>query len=140
MVLDPAFRFNAYMIPVIEELDEKGIASREIIRRARQSAAAALEGLFELPASMNTIFKRISTGALTFEIADRDMQQFRVITDRATDRILAGFITAALVIGSSVVIFASRQEISGFVLLLAYAGFIAAIILGILALYYSVRD
>jgi hypothetical protein len=32
------------------------------------------------------------------------------------------FITAALVIGSSVVIFASRQTIGGFVLFLAYAG------------------
>jgi ubiquinone biosynthesis protein len=139
-VLDPAFRFDTYMIPYIEELDETGIVSRELARRARKSATAAIEGLFELPASMNTILRRFSTGSIRFEIAERDMQRFQTITDRATDRILAGFITAALVIGSSVVIFASRQEIGGFVLLLAYAGFIAAVILGILALYYSVRE
>jgi ubiquinone biosynthesis protein len=140
MVLDPDFRFNTYMTPFMEELDEKDIVSRELGRRVRKTATAALEGLFELPASMNTILKRFSTGAITFDIVDSDMQRFQTITDRATDRILAGFIIASLVIGSSVVIFASRQEIGGFVLLLAYSGFIAAVFMGILALYYSVRD
>jgi hypothetical protein len=76
----------------------------------------------------------------TFDIADTDMHRFQVIVDRSTDRILAGFIIAALVIGSSVVIFASRQTIGGFVLLLAYSAFIAAVFMGILALYYSFRD
>jgi hypothetical protein len=124
----------------MEELDEKGIVSRELGRRARRSATAAIEGLFELPASMNTILKRFSTGSLRVEVAETDMHRFQAIVDRASDRVLAGFITAALVIGSSVVIFASRQTIGGFVLLLAYAGFIAAVFLGILALYYSVRE
>ncbi|MDD1668711.1 MAG: AarF/ABC1/UbiB kinase family protein, partial [Methanomicrobiales archaeon] len=140
MVLDPGFRFSSYMEPYMDELDEKDIASREIGRRARQAATVALEGLFELPASMNTILKRFSTGAITFDIADTDMHRFQIIMDRSTDRILAGFIIAALVIGSSVVIFASRQTIGGFVLLLAYAGFIAAVFMGILALYYSIRE
>jgi ubiquinone biosynthesis protein len=139
MALDPQFRFNAYMTPYMEDLDEKGIVSREVVRRARKSATAAIEGLFELPASMNTILKRFSTGSLRFEIADRDMQRLQTIVDRSSDRLLAGLITAAIVIGCSVVIFASRQTIGGFVLLLAYTGFIAAVFLGILALYYSLR-
>ena len=140
MVLDPGFRFSSYMEPYMDELEEKGIVSEEFGRRARQAATVALEGLFELPASMNTILKRFSTGAITFDIADTDMHRFQIIMDRSTDRILAGFIIAALVIGSSVVIFASRQSIGGFVLLLAYAGFIAAVFMGILALYYSIRE
>jgi hypothetical protein len=128
------------MIPYMEEFEEKGIVSRELARRARKSAITAIEGLFELPGSMNAILSRFSAGALTFDIADADMHRFQVIVDRASDRILAGFVTAALVIGCSVVIFASRQTIGGFVLLLAYAGFIAAVFLGILALYYSIRE
>jgi ubiquinone biosynthesis protein len=140
MALDPEFSFSAYMAPYMDELDEEGIVTRELARRARRTATAALEGIFELPASMNTILKRFSTGALRFEIAEADLQRFQHILDRSTDRILAGFITAALVIGSSVVIFASRQTIGGFVLFLAYAGFIVAVFLGILALYYSVRE
>ncbi|HMK16423.1 MAG TPA: AarF/ABC1/UbiB kinase family protein, partial [Methanomicrobiales archaeon] len=124
MALDPEFSFSAYMTPYLDELDEEGIVTRELARRARKTATAALEGIFELPASMNTILKRFSTGALRFEVAEADLQRFQHIVDRSTDRILAGFITAALVIGSSVVIFASRQTIGGFVLFLAYAGFI----------------
>jgi ubiquinone biosynthesis protein len=140
MVLDPQFKFSSYMEPYMDELDRKDILSAEFGRRARHAAADAIEGIFELPASMNTILKRFSTGAITFDIADTDMHRFQVIVDRSTDRILAGFIIAALVIGSSVVIFASRQTIGGFVLLLAYSAFIAAVFMGILALYYSFRD
>ncbi|HVN66217.1 MAG TPA: AarF/ABC1/UbiB kinase family protein [Methanomicrobiales archaeon] len=140
MALDPGFKFDSYMTPYMEEFDEKGFVPREMARRARKSATAALEGLFELPASMNTLLKRFSTGTLRFEIAERDLQRFQTIVDRSSDRILAGLITAAIVIGCSVVIFASRQTIGGFVLLLAYAGFIVAVFLGILALYYSVRE
>ena len=140
MSLDPEFNFNSYMTPYMDELEEKDIVALELVRRARHTAKAALEGFFELPASMNTILKRFSTGAIRFEIAEADMQQFRHIVDRASDRVLAGFIIAALVIGSSVVIFASRLSIGGFVLFLAYAGFIVAVFMGILALYYSFRE
>jgi ubiquinone biosynthesis protein len=140
MVLDPQFKFSSYMEPYMDELDTKEIVSEEFGRRARYAATAAIEGLFELPASMNTILKRFSTGAIRFEVADRDMHRFQVLMDRATDRILAGFIIASLVIGCSVVIFASRLSIGGFILFLAYAGFIVAVFLGILALYYSFRD
>jgi ubiquinone biosynthesis protein len=140
LALDPEFNFNAYMTPYMDELEEKDIVARELVRKARNTAKAALEGFFELPASMNTILKRFSTGSIRFEIAEADMQQFRHIVDRASDRMLAGFIIAALVIGCSVVIFASRLSIGGFILFLAYAGFILAVFMGILALYYRIRE
>lgn len=137
MQLDPEFNFTSYVTPYMEELSEKDIASRELVRRARLSATAALEGIFELPMNLNTILKRFSTGAIKFEIADADLQRFQHIMDRSSDKVLVGLITAALVVGSSLVIFASRASITGPLLFLAYLGYAVAVIIGFVALYYS---
>jgi len=135
--LDPEFSFSSYVSPYMEELEEKDYAGREIVRRARQSATMALEGVFELPMNLNNILKRFSTGAIKFEVAEADLQRVQHIMDRSSDRVLVGLITAALVVGSSLVIFASRATITGPLLLLASLVYAVAVIIGFIALYYS---
>jgi ubiquinone biosynthesis protein len=135
--LDPEFNFSSYVGPYMEELEEKDYAARELVRRARQSATAALEGMFELPTNLNNILKRFSTGAIKFEVADADLQRLQHIMDRSSDKVLVGLITAALVVGSSLVIFASRTTITGPLLLLASLVYAVAVIIGFIALYYS---
>jgi ubiquinone biosynthesis protein len=136
-ILDPEFNFSSYVSPYMEELEEKDYAGREIVRRARQSATMALEGMFELPMNLNSILKRFSTGAIKFEVAEADLQRVQHIMDRSSDKVLVGLITAALVVGSSLVIFASRATITGPLLLLASLVYAVAVIIGFIALYYS---
>jgi ubiquinone biosynthesis protein len=135
--LDPEFNFSSYIEPYMEDLEEKDYAFREFGRRARQSAATAFEGLIELPANVNSILKRFSTGSFRFEVAEGDLQRLQHIMDRASDRVLVGLITAALVVGSSLVIFASRASLTGAPLYLAYLVYAVAVIIGFVALYYS---
>jgi ubiquinone biosynthesis protein len=135
--LDPEFNFSSYVSPYMEELEEKDYAGREIVRRARQSATMALEGMFELPMNLNNILKRFSSGAIKFEVAEADLQRVQHIMDRSSDKVLVGLITAALVVGSSLVIFASRATITGPLLLLASLVYAVAVIIGFIALYYS---
>jgi ubiquinone biosynthesis protein len=135
--LDPEFNFSAYVGPFMEELAEKDYAVRELGRRARQSASTALEGIFELPMNLNNILKRFSAGSIRFEVAETDLMRLQHIVDRASDRVLSGLITAALVVGSSIVIFASGMSITGPLLFLAYLGYAVAVIIGFVALYYS---
>ena len=135
--LDPEFNFSTYVGPYMEELEEKDYAGREIVRRARQSATMALEGIFELPMNLNNILKRFSSGAIKFEVAEADLQRMQHIMDRSSDKVLVGLITAALVVGSSLVIFASRATITGPLLFLASLVYAVAVIIGFIALYYS---
>jgi ubiquinone biosynthesis protein len=135
--LDPEFNFSSYVAPFMEELEKKDYAVRELGRRARQSAATALEGMFELPVNLNNILKRFSAGSIRFEVAESDLMRLQHIADRASDRVLSGLITAALVVGSSIVIFASGTRVTGPLLLLAYLGYAVAVIIGFVALYYS---
>jgi ubiquinone biosynthesis protein len=135
--LDPEFNFSAYVGPYMEELEEKDLAVRELMRKARLSATTAVEGMLELPANLNAIMKRFSSGSLMFEVADTDLQRLQRIMDRSSDKVLVGLITAALVVGSSLVIFASRTTISGPLLILASLVYAVAVIIGFIALYYS---
>jgi ubiquinone biosynthesis protein len=135
--LDPEFNFSSYIEPYMEGLEEKDYAVQELGRRARQSAATAFEGLMELPANVNSILKRFSTGSFRFEVAEGDLMRLQHIMDRASDRVLVGLITAALVVGSSLVIFASRASLTGAPLFLAYLVYAVAVVIGFVALYYS---
>jgi ubiquinone biosynthesis protein len=135
--LDPEFNFSSAIEPYMNELAEKEFAPGQLLERARRSARTAMEGIAELPGNMNSVLKRLSTGSLRFEIAEEDLQRAQHITDRASDRVLVGLITAALVVGSSLVIFGSRTNISGPLLFFAYLVYGVAVIIGFIALYYS---
>lgn len=135
--LDPEFNFSAYVGPYMEQLSEKDYALRELGRRARQSAALALEGIFELPTNLNNILKRFSAGSIRFEVAEADLMRLQHIMDRGSDRVLVGLVIAALVVGSSIVIHAGGVSITGPLLLLAYLSYAVAVVIGFAALYYS---
>src|SRR5512136_22636 len=137
--LDPQFNFSSYVEPYMGDLAEKEYSGRKVLSRARESARTAIEGIAELPLNMNSVLKRLSTGSLRVEIAEEDLRRVQHISDRASDRILVGLITAALVVGSSIVIFASGTSITGPLLFLAYLGYAVAVIIGFIALYYSLK-
>ncbi|HTY52261.1 MAG TPA: AarF/ABC1/UbiB kinase family protein [Methanomicrobiales archaeon] len=137
--LDPDFNFSSYVGPYMEELEEKDYATREIMRKARLSATTAIEGVFELPANLNTILKRFSSGSFTVGVSEGDLQRVQHIMDRSSDKVLVGLITAALVVGSSLVIFGSRVTVSGPLLLLASLVYAVAVVIGFVSLYYSMR-
>jgi len=137
--LDPDFNFSSYVGPYMEELEEKDYATREIMRKARLSATTAMEGVFELPANLNTILKRFSSGTFTVGVSEGDLQRVQHIMDRSSDKVLVGLITAALVVGSSLVIFGSRVTVSGPLLLLASLVYAVAVVIGFVSLYYSMR-
>jgi ubiquinone biosynthesis protein len=135
--LDPEFNFSSYVEPYMTELTEKEFSGRQILSRAGRSARTAVEGIVELPQNMNTVLKRLSTGSIRFEIAEGDLRRVQHIVDRASDRVLVGLIIAALVVGSSIVIFASGMSITGPLLFFAYLGYAVAVIIGFIALYAS---
>jgi ubiquinone biosynthesis protein len=137
--LDPGFNFSSYIEPYMEELSEKEFSGRKVLSRARESARTTIEGIAELPLNLNTVLKRLSTGSLRVEIAEEDLRRVQHIFDRASDRVLVGLITAALVVGSSIVIFASGMSITGPLLFFAYLGYAVAVIIGFIALYSSLR-
>jgi ubiquinone biosynthesis protein len=138
MKLDPEFQFTAYVDPYLDDLADRNVTTQEMANRVRRSATQAVEGLVELPSNLNAILRRFSSGSLRLEMMETDLMQLRTMMDRSTDKVLAGLIIAALVIGSSLFIMSSRM--SGWPEVFATAVYIAAVAMGFYALYHSFRD
>jgi len=137
--LDPEFNFTRYVEPYLEDLATRNVTAQEMANQVRRSATTALEGLIELPGNLNSILRRFSSGSLRLEIVDTDLQRLQHTMDRSTDKILVGLIISALVIGSSLVIFASRGGV-GLAELFATLVYISAVVMGFYAVYHSFRQ
>ena len=133
--LDPEFNFTRYVEPYLEDLAARDVTAQEMANQVRRSATTALEGLIELPGNLNSILRRFSSGSIRLEIVDTDLQRLQHTVDRSTDKILVGLIISALVIGSSLVIFASRGGV-GLAELFATLVYIAAVVMGFYAVYH----
>jgi len=133
--LDPQFQFTSYVEPYMEDRAARNVTAHEMANRVRQSATTAVEGLVELPNNLNAILRRFSSGSIRLEMMETDLLQLRTMMDKSTDKVLAGLIIAALVVGSSLVLFASRT--AGFPEIFATVVYIAAVAMGFYALYHS---
>jgi ubiquinone biosynthesis protein len=133
--LDPEFNFTRYVEPYLEDLAARDVTAQEMANQVRRSATTALEGLIELPGNLNSILRRFSSGSIRLEIVDTDLQRLQHTVNRSTDKILVGLIISALVIGSSLVIFASRAGV-GLAELFATLVYIAAVVMGFYAVYH----
>ncbi|MDD1660174.1 MAG: AarF/UbiB family protein [Methanomicrobiales archaeon] len=135
--LDPEFNFTRYVEPYLEDMAARDVTAQEVANRVRRSATTALEGFIELPGNLNAILRRFSSGAIRLEMVDTDLQRLQHAMDKSTDKILVGLIIAALVIGSSLVIFSSRAGAAGIADLFATLVYMSAVVMGFYALYHS---
>jgi ubiquinone biosynthesis protein len=89
-----------------------------------------------LPHSLDTALQKFSSGAIKLDISDLD--RFRLAIHKSTDKLTVGIIIGALVVGSSIVLSASRIELPNTIFYLAYIGYAAAVVLGLYELYYAI--
>jgi ubiquinone biosynthesis protein len=136
--LDPEFNFEKQLHPFLEHITDRMNLPDHIIKQATRSLLEATDGLFDLPRNINQTLKRLSTGTVRVEIVETDLQKLQLSLDRASDKILVGMVTAAVVIGSSLVLLSSRLTLPDFVWLLALFGYSAAMLIGFFALYHVV--
>ncbi len=76
-----------------------------------------------LPASIRKFLGKMEEGKLKIELAHRDLEVFSADLDRISDKLSLAMIISALIVGSSVVVSASK--------LLSVVGFIASAVLGV---------
>lgn len=138
--LDPGFNFNERVRPYFEEIIESSYLSPESLRKAPLSAMELVEGILNIPKALNQVFRSISGGHFRLEVAADDVKALGSTVRLASDRVLVGMIVSALVIGSSVVVHASDVAITGYIFYVAFLVYIAAILVGIVALVRLFRE
>jgi ubiquinone biosynthesis protein len=138
--LDPEFNFDKEVHPFLENITDRMNLPDHLIKQATRSLLEATDGLFDLPRNINQTLKKLSTGTVRVEIVETDILKLQESLDRLSDKLLIGFVTAAVVVGSSLVLLSSDLTLPNFVWLLAVVGYSAAMLVGFYAIYHVVSS
>jgi len=132
--LDPCFNFNQRVRPYFEEIVAGSYLSSDTFRKLPLSLMEMAEGFMNLPRAINQTLRNLGNGDFKLEIEANDLKTLSTSIQDASERILIGLIASAIVIGSSLVVYASDTPITGNLFYLTFLVYIIAIIIGIIAL------
>ncbi|MDD1719273.1 MAG: AarF/ABC1/UbiB kinase family protein [Methanoregulaceae archaeon] len=137
ITLDPKFDFKANVSPFMENLMRKEYMPGKLAGRAAQAFLETADEMYDFPRNVNRMFKNFSTGTIKVEIVENEVQKLQKSLDESSNKILVGLITAALVVGSSVVLLSSNVVLPYWIFYLAILGYAAAVVIGFYALYHT---
>jgi ubiquinone biosynthesis protein len=138
--LYPEFNFMKETRPYLGDIMRRRVLSQETVRKTTLSLADAFQNLTEVPQSLNATLKMLSGGTVRFKIAHDDLDRLGSAIDRATYKLLLGIVVASIVVGLSLVVFATHDIVSADAFRLTLVGYGAAVIIGVYSLYRLVRQ
>ncbi|TWQ53836.1 2-polyprenylphenol 6-hydroxylase [Xanthomonas vasicola] len=133
--LDPDFDMATEARPYLERVVLQRYAPRAIVRRGRRTVTGAIDLIGDLPRDLKRLLQAARRGKLQLQIETRALREFGEQVDRAANRLTMGIVTAALVIGSSIVMNSVGGSASRWLLALGVGGFIGAALCGIWILF-----
>jgi ubiquinone biosynthesis protein len=132
--LDPDFHFSTEVGPYIKEMEIDRIFSRETIRYVAREAMDIVDDMLSVPKSLNRALTKATEGSINIDVAASDVLHLSRSIDRASNKMLVGFVIGAIVLGSSLMLFLFPKETS-VPYNLAIFGYIVALIIGVYSVY-----
>lgn len=134
-VLDPQFNFMYQIEPYLKEIAREQFVPSEVVKKASRSFLDFIDLAANLPQAVNDLIRNLSTGKVRLELIDTDIVRLGAMIDRASDKILMGLVTAAIVIGSSLVVLASGVAVTGIIYTFTVLCYVVAFCIGFYTLY-----
>lgn len=131
--LDPDFEMSSVAGPFLKRCILAHHSPEALARRGWRSTLGAFELITGLPRDLGRVLRTLRRGKFQVQVDVLPLKQFGDQIDRAFSRLTLGIVTAALIIGSSIVMTVARDASSG-TPLFAILGFAAAVIGGIAVL------
>ena len=128
--LDPDFDMTAVATPFLERAIARQYRPRALWDRGMAQADSWLDLANSFPRDARQILQATRRGRLQLRIETRAMDRFGDQVQRAANRLVVGVITAALVVGSSIVMHSVGAHSSPWLLALGVAGFVGAALCG----------
>lgn len=130
--LDPDFDMASAARPYVERVLLAHWSPAALLRRSRRSALQALELAGDMPHELRRLLRAARRGRLHMQMEVTTLKAFGEQIDRAANRLTMGVVTAALVIGSSIVMHSAGGGVpSRWLLVLGVLGFVGAAMCGV---------
>jgi len=129
--LDPDFDMTAAATPFLQRAIARRYRPQALWRRGSEHADSWLDLGASFPRDARQILQATRRGRLQLRIETRAMDRFGDQVQRAANRLVVGVITAALVVGSSIVMHSVGSHSRPWLLALGVAGFVGAALCGV---------
>jgi len=101
--LDPDFHLIDYMSPYVRRVISDRYQPRAVARKAKHGILGAINAITGLPDDLARLLRDARRGRLTIELDLKRLDRFGHQLDRSANRLTIGVVTAALIVGSSIV-------------------------------------
>jgi ubiquinone biosynthesis protein len=136
--LDPSFRFNERARPYLEGIVRRDTFSfKQVASSVLEVRDAAAEAI-ALPGAIGDLARHFSQGPVEINLDDRVFRRVEIMIDQTGDKVLIGFISAAIVVGSSLIL-RNVPLPSPIITFAAGISFIGAVAIGFYAIYHMWR-
>lgn len=130
--LDPDFDMAGAARPFLERVVVQRYSPHALLKRGRRTALDAMELVGDLPRELRRLLRTARRGRLHMQMEVTSLKAFGEQVDRAANRLTMGVITAALVVGSSIVMHSAGGGVpSRWLLALGVMGFVGAALTGL---------
>ena len=130
--LDPDFDMAGAARPFLQRVVLQRYSPRTLLKRGRRTALDAMELVGDLPRELRRLLRTARLGRLHLQVEVTSLKAFGEQVDRAANRLTMGVITAALVVGSSIVMNSAGGGVSSrWLLALGVLGFVGAGLIGL---------
>ena len=127
--LDPSFDMMKFARPYVERLVEKRYSFSAIRARMQRSFLQYAELAEDLPGELRPLLSQLRRNKLGVNIEHRGLNRLTQTIEHASRNISFALIIAAMLVGSSILILASRNVGMGALTAIGIAGFLAAVVL-----------
>ncbi len=138
--LDPDFDMASAARPYLERAMRQRYAPTAVLRRGRRSLLDAIDLAGELPRDLRRLVQAARRGRMQLKVETPALKGFGDQVNRAANRLTIGIVTAALIIGSSIVMNSVGGSASRWLLALGVGGFVGAGLCGVWILISILRS
>jgi ubiquinone biosynthesis protein len=133
--LDPDFDMATEARPFLERALRARYRPSALVRRGRRAAMNAFDLLRDTPRDLQRLLRAARRGRMRVQVEVETLKVFGDQVDRAVSRLTMGVVTAALIVGSSIVLNSAGGVSSSGLRLLGVIGFVGAALGGLSVLF-----
>ena len=133
--LDPDFDMAGEAAPIVEGVLKSHYSAVNVAKRVQQGMSETLKVLGSLPSDLSRLMRAIRRGRIEVHLDVRSLKEVGNKLDRAASRLTLGVVTAALIIGSAIVLNVQSEREAFGLPLFGLLGFIGAALGGVWLLF-----
>ena len=129
--LDPSFELVTFARPYVERLVQRRYSFGAVRTRLRRSLLGYTELLEDLPGEVRPLLSNLRRNKVTFNLEHRGLNRLTHTVEHASRNISFALIIAAMLVGSSILVNASRNPGLNGLTAIGIGGFVAAAVLAV---------